>query len=294
MKRVILGLVLAGVAVGLAAETMQASGGFFFWRPRPRHFWFPEREKSFQRVGTFANYKNTPPRRRDGFGDRRRDGGRPDAGLHRQRARSDRLHRHHQPVQSATPPAPSRSIRPGDDVDYSPTSVDVLGNQYALVARQHERVDDQHERPPRRRRHREPRHRRARSLGGQPDSVKISPDRRYAAIAIENERSEDLCVGGSANGDEVDEDECVAGGGVLGGLPQTPFGNPPGYLAVVRLAGPPSSWTSARRRPDRAGHLRARGSGAGVRRHQRPQRGRRDAAGEQPHRHRRSQDAGRS
>jgi hypothetical protein len=29
-------------------------------------------------------------------------------------------------------------------------------------------------------------------LGGQPDSVAISPDRRYAAIVIENERDEDL------------------------------------------------------------------------------------------------------
>lgn len=29
-------------------------------------------------------------------------------------------------------------------------------------------------------------------LGGQPDSIAISPDRRYAVIAIENERDEDL------------------------------------------------------------------------------------------------------
>jgi hypothetical protein len=56
-------------------------------------------------------------------------------------------------------------------------------------------------------------------LGGQPDSVAVSPDRRYAAIAIENERNEDLCVGGTRNGLEVDEDECGVGGGVLGGLP---------------------------------------------------------------------------
>ena len=29
-------------------------------------------------------------------------------------------------------------------------------------------------------------------LGGQPDSVKVSPDHRFVAIAIENERNEDL------------------------------------------------------------------------------------------------------
>lgn len=55
-------------------------------------------------------------------------------------------------------------------------------------------------------------------LGGQPDSVDISPDGRYAAIAIENERDEDA-------GD--------------GGLPQPPAG----YLSVVDIQGAPSGWT---------------------------------------------------
>jgi DNA-binding beta-propeller fold protein YncE len=32
-------------------------------------------------------------------------------------------------------------------------------------------------------------------LGGQPDSVAVSPDKRYAAIAIENERNEDFNEG---------------------------------------------------------------------------------------------------
>jgi len=58
-------------------------------------------------------------------------------------------------------------------------------------------------------------------LHGQPDSVAISPDGRYAAIAIENERDEDVTVGG-----------------VEGGLPQSP----PGYLAIVDLEGAPSAW----------------------------------------------------
>ena len=58
-------------------------------------------------------------------------------------------------------------------------------------------------------------------LGGQPDSAKISPDHRYLAIAIENERDEEVEVGG-----------------VEGGLPQLPAGS----LVVIRLQGPPTSW----------------------------------------------------
>ena len=77
-------------------------------------------------------------------------------------------------------------------------------------------------------------------LGGQPDSAAVSPDRRYAAIAIENERNEDLCVGGANNGQEVDEDACEAGGGVLGGLPQAPAG----FLVIVDLVGEPQHWTT--------------------------------------------------
>jgi Esterase-like activity of phytase len=56
-------------------------------------------------------------------------------------------------------------------------------------------------------------------MGGQPDSVAVSPDGRYAAIAIENQRDED-----------VNDGE----------LPQLPAG----FLQVVRLAGPPTSWTA--------------------------------------------------
>lgn len=56
------------------------------------------------------------------------------------------------------------------------------------------------------------------SLGGQPDSVAVSPNGTYAAIAIENERDEDLNDGF---------------------IPQLPAG----YLSVVDLAGAPGSWT---------------------------------------------------
>lgn len=55
-------------------------------------------------------------------------------------------------------------------------------------------------------------------LGGQPDSVAVSKDGRYAAIAIENERDE------SVNG---------------GAIPQAPGGR----LAIVDLVGAPTAWT---------------------------------------------------
>ncbi|HSO81980.1 esterase-like activity of phytase family protein [Thiocapsa sp.] len=59
-------------------------------------------------------------------------------------------------------------------------------------------------------------------LGGQPDSIKISPDRRYVAIAIENERDEEIEVGD-----------------VEGGLPQLPAG----FLAIVDIKGKdPANW----------------------------------------------------
>jgi hypothetical protein len=92
-------------------------------------------------------------------------------------------------------------------------------------------------------------------LGGQPDSVRVSPDHRFVAIAIENERDEEVCVGGAENGDDIVDDDdytgeagtttedlCEDGDGVPGGMPQTALGNPAGYLAVIRTAGNPASW----------------------------------------------------
>ena len=58
-------------------------------------------------------------------------------------------------------------------------------------------------------------------LGGQPDSVATSPDARYAAVAIENERDEDL-------GD--------------GAPPQLPAG----YLVIVDMVGAPADWSTRR------------------------------------------------
>ena len=56
-------------------------------------------------------------------------------------------------------------------------------------------------------------------LGGQPDSVAVSPDGRYVAIAIENERDEDL-------------DEGIP--------PQMPAG----FLVIVDVAGEPANWAT--------------------------------------------------
>ena len=132
---------------------------------------------------------------------------------------------------------------PDDDVDHSPTSVDVLGNHYALVAVDTTSgdfadpsgyvlvVDISNPAAP------VPVV--SIDLHGQPDSLKISHDQRFAAIAIENQRNEDLCVGGTEDGTEADEDDCIDGGGALGVLPQLPVG----FLAVIKLSGPPTSWT---------------------------------------------------
>jgi hypothetical protein len=59
------------------------------------------------------------------------------------------------------------------------------------------------------------------NLGGQPDSVAVSPDGKFAAIVIENERDEDLA---SADGRP----------------PQAPAG----FLVIVDMNGAPSAWTT--------------------------------------------------
>jgi hypothetical protein len=56
-------------------------------------------------------------------------------------------------------------------------------------------------------------------VGGQPDSVAVSPDGNYAVVVIENERDEDL-------GD--------------GAPPQLPAGN----IVIVNLTGEPAAWTT--------------------------------------------------
>lgn len=75
-------------------------------------------------------------------------------------------------------------------------------------------------------------------VAGQPDSLAASRTGRFIAVVLENERNEDLCVGGTRSGSEVDEDECEDGGGRLGDLPQLPAGE----LVILDAIGPVSNW----------------------------------------------------
>ncbi len=115
-------------------------------------------------------------------------------------------------------PAPAGSLELGGE----PTSVSVLGNRLALVGVNTSEsftdpsgdlvVVDINQRSVLA----------TFALGGQPDSLDISPDGKYAAIAIENERDEDITVDG-----------------IEGGLPQSP----PGYLVIVDIKGNnPANW----------------------------------------------------
>ncbi|WP_421742560.1 esterase-like activity of phytase family protein [Cellulomonas sp.] len=62
-------------------------------------------------------------------------------------------------------------------------------------------------------------------LGGQPDSIALTPDKAHAAIAIENQRDEDVTPAGGKKGD----------------LPQLPGG----FLQLVDLPGTdPATWTT--------------------------------------------------
>jgi hypothetical protein len=122
-------------------------------------------------------------------------------------------------IQNPTYPMPIGTIGLGGE----PTSVDVLGNTHALVGVNtspdlvnptgHLAVIDLQTRATVA----------ELDLGGQPDSLKISEDGRYVAVAIENERDEDIFING-----------------VEGGLPQAPAG----FLAIVDIVGGnPAAWT---------------------------------------------------
>jgi hypothetical protein len=206
MRRAVLGI------LGIVFLGMSASGPI---DAQGRGEW------TFQRVGTFANYRNAPigettvseiiASSADGRTLVYTDSARGTIGL----------------IDITDPSSPQAGGTvtldpdPTDSTDYTPTSVAVLRNQYALVA-----VDTSASKST-------PSGSlividmgtRARvvemDLGGQPDSIRVSPDHRFLAIAIENERDEDVVVNG-----------------VEGGLPQLPAG----YLSVVETAGYPASW----------------------------------------------------
>ncbi len=82
-------------------------------------------------------------------------------------------------------------------------------------------------------------------LGGQPDAISISPNGRYAVVAIENERDEEACPdghGGLIDAAYGDKQACQAQGSELGALPQLPAG----FLQVLELEGSPVHWRAER------------------------------------------------
>ncbi|MFD5037592.1 esterase-like activity of phytase family protein [Streptomyces sp. NPDC058377] len=110
------------------------------------------------------------------------------------------------------------------DAEDEPTSVSVVG-QYVLVvvntSASYTRPSGRLDVISLRTRQRVASH----DLGGQPDSIAISKDQRYAAIAIENERDE----------------EATPAGGEEGDLPQAPAG----FVQIVDIKGSsPARWTT--------------------------------------------------
>ncbi|MYQ37927.1 Esterase-like activity of phytase [Streptomyces sp. LamerLS-316] len=110
------------------------------------------------------------------------------------------------------------------DAEDEPTSVSVVG-QYVLVvvntSASYTRPSGRLDVISLRTRQRVASH----DLGGQPDSIAISKDKRYAAVAIENERDE----------------EATPAGGEEGDLPQAPAG----FVQIVDIKGSsPARWTT--------------------------------------------------
>ncbi|MFG2539073.1 esterase-like activity of phytase family protein [Streptomyces sp. NPDC048511] len=110
------------------------------------------------------------------------------------------------------------------DAEDEPTSVSVVG-QYVLVvvntSASYTRPSGRLDVISLRTRQRVASH----DLGGQPDSIAISKDQRYAAVAIENERDE----------------EATPAGGEEGDLPQAPAG----FVQIVDIKGSsPARWTT--------------------------------------------------
>ena len=245
MKRFMIGVLLAGLVGGAMSVSTEATFGFWFWDDHPRRFHWQRQEKSFQRVASLGNYLNNGADAADETVSEII----ASTANGRTLVYTDAIRGTIGFIDITIPsqPQPLGTLPldpdPDDDVDHSPTSVDVLGDRYALVAvdTTSGEFDDPSgyllvvdisnpaapvpAGPPI-------------DLNGQPDSLKISHDRRFAAIAIENQRNEDLCVGGTLDGIEADEDDCIAGGGALGVLPQAPAG----FLVVIRLIGPPTGW----------------------------------------------------
>ena len=170
-------------------------------------------EWSFQRVGTFAIYSNNPSRDTTTVAEivaATADG--------KTLVYTDALRGAVGFIDITNPSNPQGTGTLPFPTGHEPTSVDILGNKYTLVAVNSSpnfvtpsgylAVVDIDTRTVVR----------TMPLGGQPDSITISPDNRFAAIAIENERNENLP------------------------MPQAPAG----FLAIIRVQGPhPAGWTQS-------------------------------------------------
>lgn len=217
MRRNHTGVFLTGLLIAGAAATAQIAFGHGDDRRSSHDLRKPDFKASFRRVSTLANYRNNGAANiskttvseiiaatRDGKTLIYTDSPGAQIGF--------------VDITNPANPLPDGVIA----LDGEPTSLDVLANKYALVA-VNTSVDfintsgklvvvDLATRTIVG----------SINLGGQPDSVKISPDGKYVAVAIENER-----------------DEGVEVGGVEGGLPQLPAG----YLVIVDIIGVnPANW----------------------------------------------------
>jgi hypothetical protein len=245
MRRLTIGLLLATLLGIIPTIAIQAKDNFAFWDERPRHHEPVIRDRGFQRIATLGNYRN------NGSDAAEETVSEIIASTANGRTLvyTDAIRGTIGFIDITLPSSPqplgilTLDPDPDDDVEHSPTSVEVLGSQYALVAVDTTSgafaapsgylliVDITNPAAP-------TPVGAPLDLGGQPDSVKVSPDGRFLAIAIENQRNEDLCVGGTLDGTEADEDDCEDGGGEVGVLPQAPAG----FLVVIPLTGPPAGW----------------------------------------------------
>ncbi len=122
-------------------------------------------------------------------------------------------------------PAGTLSLEVLGDAEDEPTSVAVVGGYVLVVVNTSKSFTD----PSGRLdviRLRDRQRVRSIDLGGQPDSIAVSNDNTFAAIAIENERDEDAAPAGGEDGD----------------LPQLPAG----FVQLVSLRGSTSAWKATR------------------------------------------------
>ncbi len=217
MQKHAMGLFLGGMLVAGVAGSGQATGVLDDARPTAQELREGIQGKAFERIATLGNYLNRDPA----------DLGEETVSEIVAATKNGRMLVYTDgpgesigfvDLSDPRQPTPAGRVELGGE----PTSVDVLGNRLALVAVNTSadfintsgklvvvdiankgilgEVD----------------------LGGQPDSIKISPNGKFVAVAIENERDEDIVVDG-----------------VEGGLPQLPAG----YLAIVDIKGRnPANW----------------------------------------------------